>query len=145
MKNDVMIKLVGYRKILDLITDWADSGNKKIFANFSVDENKVSVVLSSLSPEVPIDDTQVAELVSLFLDGTKLIDSATDMREYELGEAGVNLNTATVDFINYATEQGFVFDTYDLRVIDEGDMISFIRTNRDFTISVNEEGKVIIA
>lgn len=145
MKNDVMIKLVGYRKILDLITDWADSGNKKIFANFSVDENKVSIVLSSLSPELPIDDKQVAELVSLFLDGAKLIDSATDMREYELGEAGVNLNTATVDFINYVTEQGFVFDTYDLRVVDEGDMISFIRTNRDFTISVNEEGKVIIA
>ena len=145
MRNDVMIKLVGYRKILDLITDWADSGNRKIYANFSIDENKVSIVLSSLSPEMPIDEKQVAEAVSLFLDGTKLIDSATDMREYELGEAGVNMNTATVDFILYATEQGFVFDRNALKVIDEGDMISFIRNNRDFTISVNEEGKVIIA
>ena len=39
MKNDAMIKLVGYRKILDLITDWADSGNKKIFANLVFPKN----------------------------------------------------------------------------------------------------------
>lgn len=145
MKNDVMIKLVGYRKILDLITDWADSGNREIFTNFSIDENKVSIVLSSLSPAMPIDDEQVAEAVSLFLDGAPLIDSALDMREYELGEAGVNMNTATVDFILYATEQGFVFDRNALKVTDEGNMISFIRNNRDFTISVNEEGEVVIA
>lgn len=143
MKNE-MIKLADYRKIFDLITDWADSNEREIYADFDVDNGKAYLSLNSENYMAMIDEDAVSEIEKLFLNGAKLVDSGEDIRVYELGDLPYKFNVTTIELVKYATDNGFVFNDTDL-FFDCELLIDFIKDNLGFTIKANEDGEVIIA
>ena len=146
MKNE-MIKLGGFRKIYDLITDWSDSHNRKVYADFDVDSDKVYLSLNSQDYGATIDNEAISKIEELFLNGAKLVDRAVDIRVYELGELPYTFNVTTIELLKYATDNGFVVDDFDLNTMNGDILIDFIKDNPTFIIKANadsEDGGVII-
>ena len=139
-----MITLAGYRKILDLITDWAESNGKDIYASFEADSSGILLELSSGNYDTPIDLEAVKQIEELFLSGVEMVNSYNDMCVYMLGEAVYKFDVSTIELLNYATERGFVLNGGALKHTDSDTILDFIRANPEFILKVNEEGEVIV-
>lgn len=146
MKNE-MIKLSGFRKIYDLIEAWAESENRKVYTDFCVDNDKVYLLISSEDYRAPIDTKAVSDIEELFLNCANLVDSAVDIRVYELGELPYKFGVTTIELLKYATDNGFVISDFDLNTTDGDTLLDFIQDNPNFVIKANtdsEDGGVII-
>ena len=90
-----------------------------------------------------LDFVAMREIEHLFLQDCPLLDSDNENFVYHIGNTDYKFNCCNVDLIQFATEDGFVVDL-DKKIVNEDDLITFIRYNRTFTLGVNEEDEVVI-
>ena len=141
MKN-CMVNLVSFRKIYDLIWAWLDPNDPQVYCNLDIDGHSVLLTFTGKAFD-KLDVEALYQIEKLFLQGCPLVDSDESTMVYHIGNTDYNFDCTTVDLIQFATDNGFVVDC-DSQIVNDDDLITFIRHNRMFNLSVNEEGEVII-